>query len=124
MTTQTKIVFIAMSKHLFYFMPHAVKFVVEKGYTPIGLYGIFDYLLMDSVDKNQVIKANNDLLTISDALWVFGPISQGVLEEIKLMKKLERPIKYFTVINSKDIREIKKEQVAFEDDLYKFKDEL
>lgn len=124
MTTQTKIVFIAMSKHLFYFIPHAVKFIVEKGYTPIGLYGIFDYLLMDSVDKNQVVKANNDLLTISDALWVFGPISHGVLEEIRLMKKLERHIKYFTVINSKDISEIKREQVAFEENLHKFKEEI
>jgi len=121
---KTKIVFIAMSKHLFYFRRHAVKFVLEQGFTPISQFGIFDYYITDSVDRDLVRQANNNLITVSDELWIFGPISDGVLAEIKSVKNMNKPIKYFKVINSKDIKEISKEEVEFEEDLEKFSDEL
>ena len=108
-----KIIFIAMSKHMFFFRRHAVKYVLERGFVPISQFGIFDYFLVDSIDRDLIRNANNNLIRVSDELWVFGPISDGVLAEIKLVKKT-KPIKYFKVINSKDVVEITKEQVEFE----------
>ncbi|MFH0929118.1 MAG: hypothetical protein V1818_02040 [Candidatus Aenigmatarchaeota archaeon] len=119
---ETKVVFIAMSKKLFYFRRHAVKFVLEKGFTPISQFGIFDYFLVDSVDRDLVRRANNNLVRIADEMWVFGPVSDGVLAEIKLVKD-KKPIKYFHVKNS-EIKEIKKEDVEFEDGMEKFSAEM
>jgi len=121
---KNKIIFIAMSKHMFYFRRHAVKYVVEQGYTPISQYGTFDYFLLDTVDRDLIRNANNNLLRISDELWIFGPISDGVLAEIKLAKQMNRPIKYFKIIGSKDIKEISKDDVEFENNLEKYKNEL
>ena len=119
-----KTVFIAMSKHLFYFRRHAVKFVLEQDYAPISPFGIFDYFITDGVDRDLVRRANNNLIRISDEVWIFGPISDGVLAEIKIVKSIGKPIKYFKVINSKDIKEISKQEVEFEEDLKKFSHEL
>jgi len=113
-----------MSKHLFYFRRHAVKFVLEQGHTPISQFGIFDYFITDGVDRDLVRRANNNLIRVSDEIWVFGPISDGVLAEIKIVKNMNKPIKYFKVINSKEIKEITKEEVEFEEDLKKFSNEL
>jgi hypothetical protein len=119
---KTKIVFIAMSKTMFYFRRHAVKFILEKGYAPISQFGIFDYFLVDSVDRDLVRKANNNLLRVADELWVFGPISDGVFAEIKLVKGT-KPIRYFKVTSSKII-EIPKKDVEFEDGLEEYSEEL
>jgi ADP-ribose pyrophosphatase/8-oxo-dGTP diphosphatase len=119
-----KIVFIGLSKHYFYFRRHAVKFVLEQGYIPISQYGIFDYFLLDTVDRDIIRNANNNLLKISNEFWVFGPISDGILAEIKLAKSLNKPIRYFKIINSKKIKEISKDEVEFEEDLKKYKNEL
>ena len=93
----TKVVFIAMSKKLFYFRRHAVKYVLEQDYSPISQFGIFDYFVTDTVNRDQVLIANNNLIRVSDELWVFGPISDGVLAEIQLVKDQGKPIKYFKV---------------------------
>ena len=121
---KTKVIFIAMSKHTFYFRRHAVKYVLERGYSPISQFGIFDYFITDAIDRDLVRRANNNLMRISDELWVFGPISDGVLAEIKLVKKAGRPIKYFKIMNSKNIREINKKEAEFEEDLRKYSYEL
>lgn len=57
-------------------------------------------------------------------MWIFGPISDGVLAEIKLVKAMNKPIKYFKIVKSKEIQEITKDEVEFEEDLEKYKDEL
>ena len=124
LTQKNKIIFIAMSKHMFYFRRHAVKYVVEQGYTPISQYGTFDYFLLDTVDRDLIRNANNNLLRISDELWVFGPVSDGVLAEIKLVKEARKPVRYFKIIGSKDIEEISKDEVEFENNLEKYKNEL
>ncbi|MCD6381602.1 MAG: NUDIX domain-containing protein [Candidatus Aenigmarchaeota archaeon] len=122
---ETKIAFIGLSKHYFYFRRHIVKFVLEQGYTPISQYGIFDYFLLDTVERDKIRNANNNLLMRSDELWIFGPISDGVLAEIKLAKQLGKPIRYFTIIDSKEIKEISKEEVELEEKaLEKFRSEL
>lgn len=58
---------------------------------------MFSYFLLDTVDREELICANNDLIMRSDELWIFGEISDGVDEEIKLAKKLDMPTKYFSV---------------------------
>ncbi|MGM5484160.1 MAG: hypothetical protein ACQER9_04570 [Nanobdellota archaeon] len=119
LTDKNKIIFIAMSKYVFFFRRHAVKFVLEQGHTPISQYGIFDYFVTDTVDRNLVRRANNNLIKISDEMWVFGPISDGVLAEIKLVKEWNIPIRYFKILKSKEVKEISKKEVDFEEDLEK-----
>lgn len=118
---KTKIVFIAMSKHTFYFRRLAVKYVLEKEFTPISQYGIFDYFLTDVVDRNYIRRANNNLIRMSNELWVFGAVSDGVLAEIILAKKNNKPVKYFEIIKSQKIKKISKYSVSFEDKLEKYK---
>lgn len=85
---------------------------------------IFEYFLLDSVERDTVRNANNNLVIRANELWVFGPVSDGVLAEIKLAKKLQKPIRYFSIVESKDIVEIQKEQVTFELGLENFAREL
>lgn len=114
---KTKIVFIAMSKHVFYFRRHAVKFVLEKGHAPISQYGIVDYFLLDTVGRDLIRRANNNLIRIADEMWVFGPISDGVLAEIMIVKKKKKPIKYFQIVDSQKIKPIREKNVEFEKDV-------
>lgn len=113
--TDLKVVFAAYSKLNFYFRQHISKFVIEKGFVPLNPFMISDYFMLDTVDRDLVRAANNSMVKRADELWVFGQISNGVLAEIKLAKQLGKPIKYFEIIKSKDIIEIPKDKVVFED---------
>lgn len=55
---------------------------------------------------------------------MFGPISDGVLEEIRLEKQEGKPIRYFAILKSREIKEIYKDEVEFEDDSEKYRNEL
>ena len=92
---KTKVVFAAMSKKSFYLREHIIKYILTLGYTPTCAFMMFSYFLLDTVDRQSLINANNELIRRSDELWVFGPISDGVREELKLAKSLNLPIKYF-----------------------------
>ena len=93
--THTKVVFAAMSKKAFYLREHIVKYVLESGYTPTCAFMMFSYFLLDTVQRDHLISANNELIHRSDELWVFGDISDGVKAEINFAKTLGLPIKYF-----------------------------
>jgi len=62
---------------------------------------MFSYFLLDTVDRRALIDANNDLIRRSDELWVFGDISDGVKEELKLAEELVLPIRYFKLREGK-----------------------
>lgn len=111
-----KIIFSAFSKHLFYFRMHITKYVLENGGAPLNPFMIHEYFLLDTVDRDIVRNSNNTLVEKADELWVFGKISDGVLAEIKLAKKINKPIRYFDVINSKDIKEIGEAEAKMESD--------
>jgi hypothetical protein len=64
------------------------------------------------------------LVTRADEIWVFGKISDGVLAEIKLGKQMNKPIKYFKIVDNKEIIGIPKEEIEFEDDVRVSLDEL
>jgi hypothetical protein len=57
------------------------------------------------------------LIKRADEVWVFGKVSDGVLAEIKLAKQMKKPIKFFKVIESKEIKEISEKEIEFEDDV-------
>ena len=118
------LVYTAMSKHLFYYRMHISKFVLENGGVPLNPFMIFDYFLLDSVDRNLVREGNNNIVKKSGELWVFGNVSNGVLAEIQIAKKMEKPVKYFKIEKPHKIVQIEKGDVEMEEDVKKFKSEL
>ena len=102
-----KLIYTAFSKKLFYFRVHISKFVLEKNGVPLNPFMIHEYFLLDTVGRDKIRESNNTLVSRADELWVFGEISNGVASEIKLAKKQQKPIRYFTIIDSKKIKEIK-----------------
>ena len=86
-----------MSRQNFYLREFIVKFILEQGCTPVSAFMMFSYFLLDSVERKKLIDANNDLVEISDEVWVFGEISQGVAEEVKLARSLAKPVKCFSI---------------------------
>ncbi len=93
-----KVVFAAMSKRSFYLREHIIKYVLQQHFTPLSAFMMFSYFLLDTVDRDGLIRANNDLIRISDELWVFGPISGGVQEEIDYAERLKKPVFYYKVL--------------------------
>jgi len=119
-----KLVYPAHSKHYFYFRQHISKFILEKGGVPLNPFMIFEYFMLDTIDRDVVRNANNNLVRKSDEVWVFGSVSDGVLAEIILAKEQGKPVRYFKIYKSRQIAEILKEKVEFEGDLIKYKEKL
>lgn len=111
-----KLVFTPMSKKLAYFRDHVMKFVFQNNCVPLNPF-VVGYFLLDTVPRETIYEANFTLVKRADEIWVFGNISDGVMAEIKLGKKMNKPIRYFKVIDSKEIKEIAKEEAEFEDDV-------
>ena len=84
---------------------------------PLNPFMLFRYFLGDAVDRKLVYLGNNNIVRISDELWVFGEISDGVLAEIKLTKDKDGKVKYFKIINGNPVkfRHISPSGVVFED---------
>ncbi|HCI05226.1 MAG: hypothetical protein UX26_C0009G0006 [Parcubacteria group bacterium GW2011_GWC1_45_9] len=99
----SKIVFTAFARENFYLREYITKFVLEKNHTPLSAFMMFSYFLMDSIERQRLIEANNSLVKISDEVWVFGKISPGVAEEIALAKSLSLKVKYFSIVALNDI---------------------
>ncbi len=116
-TDKKRVVFTAMSKHYFYYRMFISKFCLEQGVVPINSFMSFDYFMLDSVDHALVHTGNNNLIARSDELWVFGPISHGVLVEITWATKLNLPIKFFCIAKDLQIKEIEKEAIELENTL-------
>lgn len=109
-----KLIYLAFSKHLFYFRMHISKYVLENDGAPLNPFMVHEYFLLDTVDRDTIRASNNLMVERADELWVFGQISNGVMVEIQIAKKLNKPIRYFQVINSKDIKEISEEEAELE----------
>ena len=98
--TENTVVFAAMSKRNFYLREHIIKFILNEGHTPTSAFMMYSYYLLDTAERCNLIKANNDLIRRSDELWVFENISDGVQKEIDLANELGMPIKYFKLENT------------------------
>ena len=116
------LIYTAMSKHLFYFRMHVSKFVFEQGGVPLNPFMLSDYFLLDTVDRDLIRAANNTYVQAANEVWVFGPISDGILAEIKLAKVNVLPIRYFAIIKSKEIVPTRVEEVEMEEDVLAFRD--
>ncbi len=114
---QRPLIYTAMSKHLFYFRMFISAFILREGGVPLNPFMIFDYFLLDSVDRDLVREGNNNLVMRCDEIWVFGAVSDGVLAEIKIAKSNGKAVRYFKVEKSSKIVEITKENVELEDDI-------
>jgi hypothetical protein len=111
---QKELVYTAMSKHYFYFRMHISQYVLQQGKVPLNPFMLFDYFLLDSIDRDVVRDANNSVVRRADELWVFGPISNGVLAEIKMAQLLSKPIHYFKIDKSYKIVRIPVELTEME----------
>ncbi len=118
------IVFTALSKKYFYMRMLIVKYVLENESVPINPFMSFDYYLADTVERNIIRNANNNLVALADELWVFGSISNGVMAEIRQVQNMKKPIRFFTIENDQDITEISRDRLVFEDGMEAFKKEL
>lgn len=112
-----ELIYTAHSKRNFYFRQHISKYVLEKDCIPLNPFMIFEYFMLDTVDRELIRNANNTLVRKADQLWVFGEVSDGVLVEIKLARRLEKPIRYFSITKSRYINEIPENEVEFDDNL-------
>lgn len=109
------VVFAAMSKRSFCYRMFITRFVLEKGRIPLTIFTLYDYFLLDTVDRRFMIEANNVLVARSNELWVFGPISEGVLKEIAVAESLGKPIRYFAIKKPHRIVSIPKAKAEYED---------
>lgn len=115
------LVYTAMSKHYFYFRMYISCYVLESGMVPLNPFMLFDYFLLDKVDRDLVRDANNSVVLRSDQVWVFGPISNGVLAEILLAKKANKPVAYFKIDKPHKIIHVNVDMVEMEDEVCQFR---
>jgi len=120
-----KLIYPAFSKHNFYFREHISKYILEQRGVPLNPFMIFQYFMLDSVDREVIRDANRSIITkVAEEVWVFGQIADGVLEEIRLAKRLKKPLRYFEIVGSREIKEISRGDVKFEEGLERFASEL
>jgi len=118
------LVYTAMSKHYFYYRMFISKFVLEQNKVPLNPFMVFDYFLLDTIPRELVVEGNNNLVKRADELWVFGSISNGVLAEIQIAKKMGKAVRYFRIEKPHTIIEIAKNQAEFEGEVKEFSDLL
>ena len=111
-------IFTAQSKARYYCKDAVCEFVFGKGMLPVNPFKAFDYFLNDRVDRDLIRRANNQLISMCDELWVFGDIANGVMFEIMLAKNLKKPIRYFTIATRAcEITEVTLSDLSFEDEM-------
>jgi hypothetical protein len=124
LTEDMPLVYTAMSKHLAYYRMHISKYVLEQKCVPLNPFMIFQYFLLDTVDRDLVRQGNNNIAMKADEIWVFGPVSDGMLAEINIAKEKGKPIKYFKIENANNIIPISKDEIEMEENVKEFKDQL
>jgi hypothetical protein len=124
LTGNKELVYTAMSKHYFYYRMHISRYVLEQGKVPLNPFMLFDYFLLDCIERDAVRDANNSIVLRSDQIWVFGPISNGVLAEILLARKANKPIRYFKIEQPHRIVPISNEEVEMEEEIQQYRSEV
>lgn len=117
------LVYTALSKTYFYFRMHISRYVLEQGCVPLNPFMLFEYFLLDSVERDVIRDANNSVVLRSDQLWVFGPVSNGVLSEVLIARKNNKPILFFK-IDKQSIYPISQNEVEIEEEIEQFKELL
>jgi len=119
-TSELPVVFTAQSKLHFYCRDAICEFVFNQGAVPVNPFRLYEYFLGDRVARDLIRQANNNLIQKCDALWVFGEtIADGVLFEILYAKKLQTPVRYYTVDSRVDlIKKVSVSELQFEEEVY------
>ncbi len=91
------LIYPAYSKRNFYLQTHVSQFCLDAKVVPLNPFMLFRYFLGDSVARETVYQANNNIVRVCDEVWAFGEISDGVLAEIKLKRDQGQPVRYFKI---------------------------
>lgn len=89
-------------------------FVLENGGVPLNPFMVFDYFLLDAVDRDLVREGNNNLVKRCDEIWVFGAASNGVLAEIQIANEQGKIVRFFAIEKPHKIVETTKDKVELE----------
>ena len=92
-----QVVYPAYSKRNFFWQMHISQFCLQNRRIPLNPFMLFRYFLGDSVARDKVYTANNNIVAMCDELWSFGQVSDGVLAEIKLKKDKNQPVRYYNI---------------------------
>ena len=92
-------------------------FVLKNGGVPLNPFMVFDYFMLDAVDRDLVREGNNNLVKRCDEIWVFGAVSNGVLAEIQIAKERGKKVRYFAIEKPHQIIETDKNSVELEEDI-------
>lgn len=95
-----ELVYTLYPKSLSYFGKHILRYVLKEGYVPLSP------IIVDRLDENLVKNANEGLVKICDGVWVFGPLNEEVSEITILAEKLNKPVRYFSIVKDKEIIEV------------------
>lgn len=127
------LIYPAYSKRNFYLQMHISQYCLEHRAVPLNPFLLFRYFIGDSVPRETIYAGNNNLVRLSDEVWVFDEVSNGVLAEIIHKKEQGGKVKYFRHYSDKapiTYRQINKSKVEFEpprlgdEDLEKYRDLL
>jgi hypothetical protein len=111
-------VYTAYSKHYFFAKNMISAYVLNKGYIPLNPFTNWGYFLDDLVERDLIVRGNNNFILLADEVWTFGPIADGVFAEVKFANSRNMPIKHFTIgKNISNIQPLANTEVVFEDEL-------
>ena len=117
--TGRKVIFTAQSKQWFFCRDAVCEYVFNNECIPINPFRTFGYFLNDRVDRGLVRNGNNEMISRCDELWVFGPISDGVLFEIFSCIRQGKPVRFFNIATfASEIKEISVEDTVFEPEIH------
>jgi hypothetical protein len=109
------VIFTAHSRHTAFMKHHIIVFVLQQKRVPINPFASFEYFLIDAVERDVVRQGNNTLVQAADELWTFGIVADGVAEEIRLARRLGKPVRHFSLGTTIDsIREIAAGELEYE----------
>lgn len=96
-------------------------FVYRNCFIPMNFYQM-SYFLRSTLDSTQLKETKEKLFSLSDEVWVFGVITDEILEEIIKAKQNNKEIKFFKIIDEdgviKKIIFINKENAEFNEKLH------
>lgn len=122
---EKKIIFTAQSCKNFHQRMLICKHAFEEDVIPLNPFNVFGYYLYELVDRDLIRNGNNNIMKKCDELWVYGEISDGVLAEIQMFKKLNKVIRFFDISKlPKEVKEISKDKLIFEEEVKKFKNSI
>ena len=112
------VIYTAYSKYYFFAKMLISSYVLDENYIPLNPFNNWEYFMDDMVERDLVVRGNNNFILLSDEVWTFGPIADGVFAEVKLANSLGKPVRYFSVGKKiEDIHVLSNKELVFEDEL-------